>query len=96
MMSYIVFLNPLNDFQVKNKDENFMKFICKTLPAYMKMLEDTLNQNDCKYLVSEQMSLADIAVASHFFKLAYNDLYENQHIMQAVMSKYTKANAWAE
>ena len=43
----------------------------------MKMLEDTLIQNDFKYLVSEHMTLADIAVASNFFKLAYNDLYEN-------------------
>ena len=73
MISYIVFLNPLNDTQVKYKDENFTKFICKTLPSYMKMLEDTLNQNDYKYLVSEQISMADIAVASHFFKLAFND-----------------------
>ena len=77
MMSYIVFLNPINDSQVKNKDENFMKFICKTLPAFMRMLEDTLNQNDCKYLVSEQISMADISISSHFFKLAYNDMYEN-------------------
>ena len=42
------------------------------------------------------MTLADIVIGSTFFKLAYNEGYDNQHIMQAVMAKYKRLSAWAE
>ena len=49
-----------------------------------------------RYLCSDSMTIADIAVASLFFRLVYNDSYENCHIMQAVVNKYPKVVAWME
>ena len=42
------------------------------------------------------MTLADISISSLFYLLAYNDAYDNQHIMQAVMAKYPRLTVWAE
>ncbi len=47
-------------------------------------------------MLGDSITLADIVIGSMFFKLAYNEGYENQHIMQAVMAKYKRLSEWAE
>ena len=92
----IKFLVPVHP-EYKNRDEHFTKFITKGFPAYLKMLDEKLKENGGhKYLLSDEMTLADIIVGSYFLKLCYNDMYDNQHICQAVLSKFPKVNEWAE
>lgn len=47
----------------------------KHFPEFLDKIEAKLNTFGKKYLVSDTMSLADIYLASHLFKLPYNDTY---------------------
>ena len=79
----------------ENKDENFTKFITKDAHNYFKRLEDGLNQTN-GYLVTDYVTLADLYVFALVYKVAYNDSYDNPHIIQAVMAKYSKLCDWGE
>jgi len=59
-------------------------------------IESTLEKNDSKWLVGNEITLADFAIGCHMVRLAYNHKYENQHIIRAVLAKHPKTKAWAE
>lgn len=59
-------------------------------------METMMNKENCKYLVGDCMTMADILFASFLFKLPYNPMYENQHIVEAVIRKYPKVMALSE
>ena len=77
----------------KDKDEHFTQWIVKHFPKYLAGLEERLSKGT-RYLCSDHMTIADIAVGSLFFRMVYNDSYEYCHIMQAVVNKYPKVFAW--
>ena len=79
----------------KDKDEHFTQWIVKHFPKFLAGLEERLAKGT-RYLCSDNMTIADIAVGSLFFSMVYNDSYENCHIMQAVVNKYPKVVAWME
>ena len=78
--------------EIKNKDDHFLTFITKTFPAYLKELDGKFGDN--KYLLGNEMTLADIVVASTFIKVVYNDEYENCDILQCVVNKSPKTLQW--
>ena len=63
----------------------------------MAFLEARLDKFGGPFLLGEELTLADIFVASHiFFRGIYNDMYENCHILQAVVNQNPKVKAWNE
>ena len=62
------------------KDENFTKFITKDAHNYFRRLEEALDQSN-GYLVTDYVTLADVYVFALVFKVAYNDYYDNPHII---------------
>ena len=79
-----------------NKDQNFINFIAKDLPDVLEQLETMLNKCNTKYLVDNCMTMADILFSTFLFMLPFNDVYPNQHIVEAVIRKYPKTCCLAE
>ena len=65
----------------------------KHFPDFMKMLEDKLQKNNYKYLCGDEMTLADIIVASHLFKVVSNDEFQEGYDENALES-YEHLNSW--
>ena len=82
--------------EYKNKDEHFVNFIVKFFPEYLAKLEARFEKNGQKFLLADHMTLGDIAVGALLFKTAYNENYDNCHILQAVISKdkFPKTYQW--
>ena len=80
--------------EYKNKDEHFLKFLVKTWPEYLTMIENTLNDKGGKYLLGSQMTIADLEISAPFFRLSHNDKFENSHILETVIDKHPKVKSW--
>jgi len=76
--------------------QNFINFLAKDLPDVLECVEALLNKQNTKYLAADCMTLADIIFATFLFTLPYNDMYPNQHIVEAVLRKYPKTLCLAE
>ena len=80
----------------KGKDDHITEFLVEIFPKYLEDLEKRLQENDTKYLLADHMTLADIAVMSHFFKFAFNEAYEHQLIFQAQIQGYEYTWRWCQ
>ena len=80
----------------KDKDEHFINFICKDFPAHLAKIEARLAAQKGKFMLGNDLTLADFVVAIPFFLLSHNDGFEFSHIVASVVSKYPKTNAWIE
>jgi len=49
-----------------------------------------------KYMVSDHISMADIALISFVLIKVYNSEFEHCHILQAVVDQYPKSKAYFE
>ena len=94
---YFSFTSPLSP-EFKNKDEHFVKFITKEFPEYLAKIEAKLEKYGKKFLFADNITLGDLALASMLLKTAYNDNYDNCHILQAVISKekFPKTHQWCQ
>ena len=45
-------------------------------------------------MVSDSITLADIAVASHLFKFSYNQAFEHSLIFEVLIKDYELVNDW--
>ena len=73
-------------------DTVFTEYILKKFPEALAKLEAKLGST--KYLVSNNLTMADIHFASIVFQKTYNDDYEHCHILQAVVQKFPKVQAY--
>ena len=73
-------------------DTIFTEYILKKFPEALTKLEAKLGST--KYMVSNNLTMADIFFASLMFMMTYNDDYEHCHILQAVVQKYPKVQAY--
>lgn len=78
------------------KDENFVNYITKLFPARLEKIEYHLGKHKHKWLCADHPTLADFAMGVHIIRIAYNDKYEYEHIIRAVMENYPLTKAWAE
>jgi len=74
--TYIHFMLPFLP-TYKQKDNYFIQFITKHFPALLEKLDSRLSKYGHKYLVSPQMSIADVFIAGELFKMAYNEEFEH-------------------
>ena len=56
------------------KEFNDTKF-----PKFSQALEDKYKDNGTKYLVSDEITLADIVLAAHIFKVYFNQEFTDGH-----------------
>ena len=89
---FVFFLNP----QYKNRDEHFLNFITDNFPAWISKIEGVLSQSGGKYLFGDSFTTADCSIGSIFLKLVWNDHFEHNLILQAVVNKSPKIKAYAE
>ena len=59
----------------------FTDFILTRFPSFLEYLDNILAKNKRKYLFKDQLTLADISVASYFYLATYNDDHEMCHIL---------------
>ena len=71
------FLNP-NIPDYKDKEKHFDDFKKTHFPKFLETMENKLKKNDDKYIATDHMTLADIAVASHLLRAAYNEQFEDR------------------
>ena len=69
------FLNPFAP-GYKDASKHFDDFKKSHFPNFLTKIENKLEKNGHKYIIADHMTLADIAVASHLFRAAYNDQCE--------------------
>ena len=74
-------------------DQDFTQFILKKFPEWLEKLEGKLDHTH-KYLLSDNLTMADISVASSFFQHVYNNDYDYCHILEAIVLKYPKVTAY--
>ena len=86
--------------QFKERATLYPKWIDETLPTFIDKMMDikqTLSVNT-PYLVSDQMTIGDIVMFSHFWRLAYNPLCDDQYSQQlkSKISEYKDIQIWCD
>jgi len=94
--SYVGFVVPLFP-TYKDRATLSVKWLDETLPKYLQKLQD-LKKKSSAYLVSDSMTIADLVMFSHFWKLAYNPKAESDLAdgIKAAIAKHRALQDWCE
>jgi len=57
-------------------------------------MEKGMEEDKCKWLCGDHITLGDFAIGVHLMKVSYNPKFENEHIVRAVISKYPHVEKW--
>ena len=93
MGQFNAFILPIHP-GYKDKDTHFVTFITEHFPKYLEYFEGYLNKSSGKYMLGDELTIADFNSFGCFFKLALNDLYEHNLILKTMISKYPKTLAY--
>jgi glutathione S-transferase len=84
----------MKKFGTPEFDESFKQFILKDWPEYLEKFEKRITNS--KFIVSDQLTMADFVYAARFFMFAWNDEFELCHILQSIVERYPKVKKYVD
>ena len=81
-------------FMSDEYNAKFTEYVTEKLPKWMSTLESMMGKH--KFIVSDEISMADIALTALSLIHIYNPEFAHCHILQAVVDQFPKCKAYFE